>query len=141
MSPCPSFGRCWPRFPSASLAGGWPTAATGSDAEILMANQESDEDSCPERPGGAEGPHFHSLEGIYPEEHHDQGSLLLSGKAGCPAERSDKGILFHQSRVSSHGYCFTLPRDFAASSFHSRSFFHAESSHRNSPQSFAPYPP
>src|SRR2546429_2669155 len=56
MSPCPSFGRCWPRFPSASLAGGWPTAATGSDAGILMANQEADEDFCPERPGGAEGP-------------------------------------------------------------------------------------
>jgi hypothetical protein len=33
-SPCLSCGRCWPPFPSASLAGGWPIAATGSDAGI-----------------------------------------------------------------------------------------------------------
>ena len=31
ISPCPSFGRCWRRFLSACLAGGWRTAATGSD--------------------------------------------------------------------------------------------------------------
>lgn len=34
-SPCPSCGRCWPPFPSACSVGGWPTAATGSDARIL----------------------------------------------------------------------------------------------------------
>src|SRR5467141_1391156 len=33
-SPCLSCGRCWPPFPSASLAGGWPIAASGSDAGI-----------------------------------------------------------------------------------------------------------
>ena len=34
-SPCPSYGHCWPPSPSASFAGGWPIAATGSDAGIV----------------------------------------------------------------------------------------------------------
>ncbi len=41
ISPCPSFGRCWRRFPSACLAGGWRTAATGSDAGILSRSDSS----------------------------------------------------------------------------------------------------
>ena len=31
-SPCPSCGRCWLPFPLASVAGGWPIAATGFNA-------------------------------------------------------------------------------------------------------------
>jgi len=34
-----------------------------------MANQESDEDSCPERPGGAEGPLCIPDQEIGPEQH------------------------------------------------------------------------
>src|SRR5712692_2411627 len=43
--------------------------------------------------------------------------------------------------VTSNGHYFSLPRCFAASSSHLRSFSHAESSRRNSPRSSGPYPP
>ncbi len=115
MSPCPSFGRCWPRFPSASLAGGWPTAATGSDAGILMANQESDEDSCPERPGGAEGPL------CIPWKESALRSIATKVLSSYPARQvvlrsvATKEFSSTSQESTIHGYCFTLPRDFIAS--------------------------
>src|SRR6266478_1079466 len=91
MSPCPSYGRYWLRFPSASLVGGWPTAAIGSDAGI---------------PGQSDSSAFFFLANLQLGNYSDTLSSFASPTRLPPATTLP---------VTSHGDRLTLPRYFIAS--------------------------
>lgn len=81
-----------------------------------MVNQEADEDSCPERLEGAAGPFY------IPKKEPTLRSIATKVLSSYPARQvvlssktSKEFSSISHELLTSHGYCFTLPRYFIAS--------------------------